>query len=257
MKLATTHGHQEHSTAEECETPDYARSPVSLKSGENPQIGVSGSGEYPSSTSGRQNAEAGCRCPVRSPETVHLRPETVAHFSPVVGAVQDTAFPGGLMRRLSFLAVACAVAVVTLSGCSPSTPTTTPAKPSPQRATASPSPGPDKTRAEVTADLRVAGQDLGTYTDLNPRLAPGACMVSARRLSGRVLTMRDAQLAARRLQQRGWKLGRVKPETIALRSGEWHAALAALEISGQNRASELAPYKGALVLTATGSCGRR
>lgn len=55
------------------------------------------------------------------------------------------------MRRLSSLAVACAVAVVALSGCSPSTPTTTPAKPSPQRATASPSSGPDKTRAEVTA----------------------------------------------------------------------------------------------------------
>lgn len=181
----------------------------------------------------------------------------VAHFRSVVGALRGAAFRGGPMRRLVLVAVASAMTAVAVSGCSASTPPTTSAKPSRQPGVMSPSARPDKTRDEVTADLRAAGQGLGAYTDLNSLLSPGVCMVTARRLSGRGFTVRDAELVARRLQHRGWKVGLVKPESIALTSGGWHAALGTTDIPDENRVSELAPYKGLLVLTASGKCGRR
>ncbi len=162
------------------------------------------------------------------------------------------------MRQFGFLAVAAVMAVAVVTGCSTSgTPSAPSTKPSPPSSTKPPSAPPAKTRAEVTADLRAAGQGLGTYTDLTPRLLPGACMVTSRRLSRRTLTMRDARLAAERLQQRGWKLGRAKPEGISLTSGAWLAALATATIPDNVRATKLAPYKAGLVLTAMGKCPRR
>ncbi|WP_159048734.1 hypothetical protein [Streptomyces sp. NRRL F-4489] len=109
----------------------------------------------------------------------------------------------------------------------------------------------------MTAEMRAASEGLGVYTDLNPKLMTGICMVSARRLSDRVTTMQDAHLVARRLQQRGWKLGLVGPYTIVLTSGDWHATLAVSDIPDQYWVPELAPYRGVFVAVATGKCGRR
>ncbi|MFI0788874.1 hypothetical protein ACH4Q6_25130 [Streptomyces lydicus] len=78
----------------------------------------------------------------------------------------------------------------------------------------------------------------------------------ARRLSRRALTMRDAHLAAERLQQRGWKVLKVLPETIVLMSGQWLVALTAAPLPDTLR-GRLAPYKGVLVLMLTGKqCAR-
>ncbi|MFE7606985.1 hypothetical protein [Streptomyces celluloflavus] len=90
---------------------------------------------------------------------------------------------------------------------------------------------------------------------MTPQHSPGICMETAWRLSRQVLTMREAHLAAERLQQRGWKLGKVKTETISLTSGEWLAALAPGPIPDELRA-KLAPHEGVLILTAMGKCAR-
>lgn len=152
--------------------------------------------------------------------------------------------------------VVSAVTVMAVASCTAADPSVPEAKPSARSGAVSPSPHPGKSWAEVTADLRAAGDGLGTYKDMNSHHSPGACMVSSWRLSRQVPTMEQARLAADRLRRHGWKVDKNKAETVSLTSGDWIAALVPGPVPDELRA-EFAPHEGVLILTAMGKCVRR
>ncbi|GAA2663475.1 hypothetical protein GCM10009864_34530 [Streptomyces lunalinharesii] len=148
------------------------------------------------------------------------------------------------------------MAVLTTASCTAADTSVPGAEPATRSSAVSPTPHPGKSRADVTADLRAAGDGLGTYKDMNSHHTPGSCMVSAWRLSRQVPTTEQAEPAAERLQRRGWKLDKKKGESASLTSGDWIAALAPGPIPEEFRA-ELAPHEGVLIFTAMGKCVRR